>query len=266
MTRIVCVPLAPDVGRFEQNCVLIEDGIATAVSAGADIAVLPELATSGYVFESGDEARGVALHADADILTRWALMAGDTTVVVGFAEVGGDGSLHNSVAILDGGEVRRVYRKVHLWNTEKRFFIAGSLAPPVLDTRHGRIGVMICYDLEFPELTRKTVLAGADVLLAPVNWPLVQRPVGERPPEQVIAMATARINRVFVACCDRSGAERGQEWTEGTVIVGHEGWPLAGGRGSELVIADVDLREARDKRLAGLADALGDRRPDVYAT
>ncbi|MBC2867118.1 hypothetical protein [Streptomyces mexicanus] len=57
----------------------------------------------------------------------------------------------------------------------------------------------------------------------PTNWPLVDRADGERPPEVVIAQAAARVNHVVIACCDRSGRERGQEWTEGTTIVDDNG-------------------------------------------
>ena len=72
---------------------------------------------------------------------------------------------------------------------------------------------------EFPELTRSLALAGTQLLLVPTNWPLVPRPEGERPPEVVIGMAAARVNRMAVACADRVGLERGQDWTGGTTIV-----------------------------------------------
>ena len=123
---------------------------------------------------------------------------------------------------------------------------------------------MICYDLEFPELTRSVALAGAQLLLVPTNWPLVPRPDGERPPEVVIAMAAARVNRMAVACADRLGTERGQEWTGGSTIIGADGWVAAESREPGLLIADVDLELALDKRLTDHADAFADRRPDLY--
>ena len=91
----------------------------------------------------------------------------------------------------------------------------------------GRVGVAICYDLEFPEVTRHLALRGADLVAVPTNWPLVPRPDGEHPPEVVIAMAAARVNRVAIACCDRTGTERGVQWTAGATIVGVDGWVLA---------------------------------------
>ena len=100
----------------------------------------------------------------------------------------------------------------------------------MLDTAVGRVAVVICYDLEFPELTRSVALAGAQLLLVPTNWPLVPRPAGERPPEVVIAMAAARVNRMAVVCADRVGTERGMEWTGGATIIGVDGWVAAESR------------------------------------
>ena len=109
-----------------------------------------------------------------------------------------------------------------------------------------RIGVAICYDLEFPEVTRRLALAGAELIAVPTNWPLVDRPPGERPPEVVIAMAAARVNRVAIACCDRAGTERGQRWTEGPTIIAADGWPVAdAGAGEGAATADVDLARPR---------------------
>jgi predicted amidohydrolase len=137
--------------------------------------------------------------------------------------------------------------------------------PPVVETPFGRIGVLICYDLEFPELTRAAALRGADLLVVPTNWPRVYRPPGERPPEVVIAMAAARTNRIFIACCDRVGTERGQEWTGGTVVIDEQGWLLATATGEGTAVADVDLLLAREKALSPLSDVFGDRRPELYA-
>ena len=100
----------------------------------------------------------------------------------------------------------------------------------VVDTEHGRIGVMICYDVEFPEWVRAVALSGADLLCAPVNWPLLPRPEGERPTEMVRALAGAGMNRMPIAVCDRAGVERGSDWIGGSVITDADGYPLAGRR------------------------------------
>ena len=142
----------------------------------------------------------------------------------------------------------------------------------MVDTAIGRVGVAICYDLEFPELTRHLGLAGADIVAVPTNWPFHERPVGERPPEVVLAMAAARVNRMAIACCDRSGTERGQRWTEGTTIIGSDGWPCAVAGISAaadlakfaVATADLDLTAGRRKSFTGLADLFADRRTDLY--
>jgi predicted amidohydrolase len=76
-------------------------------------------------------------------------------------------------------------------------------------------------------------------------------------------MAAARTNRIFVACCDRDGTERGQEWTAGTAIVDECGWIVATAEDG-VAAADLDLSRAREKALTELADAFGDRRPELY--
>ncbi len=157
-----------------------------------------------------------------------------------------------------------MYRKLHLWDREKLVFTAGSELPPVIDTPVGRVAVIICYDLEFPELTRTIALQGTQLLLVPTNWPLIARPDGERPAEAGIAMATARMNRMAVACADRLGTERGQEWTGGTSIVDVDGWVRAETRAPGMISAEIDLAAALDKRFTDHADAHADRRPEFY--
>jgi predicted amidohydrolase len=218
------------------------------------------------MFSSTEEAAEVAIAPDHELLREWAAAAAraDVVVIGGFCERGEDGRVYNSAAVVDGAGVRAVYRKLHLWDNEHAIFTPGSQAPPVIETRVGRIGVVICYDLEFPELTRSVALAGAQLLAVPANWPLFPRPDGERPSEVTIAMATGRINKMAVACADRVGLERGQDWTGGATIVDPEGWVAAESRAPGLVTAEVDLQLALDKRLTDRADVFGDRRPELY--
>jgi 5-aminopentanamidase len=135
----------------------------------------------------------------------------------------------NSAALIDPGGLRSVYRKAHLWDAENLLFSPGSTPPPVVSTAYGRIGMLICYDLEIPEWVRLPAMDGAQLLCAPVNWPAFRRPDGERPAEVVRVQADAAVNRMFIAACDRTGRERGIDWVGGSVIVDADGWPLAGG-------------------------------------
>jgi predicted amidohydrolase len=267
-TRIACHQLAPVVGDLEGNRARALDAIDAAAAAGAHVLVLPELATSGYVFRDAEEARSLAEPADGPSLAQWAERAARHGMVIaaGFAEAGDDGRLYNSAALVDPTGVRAVYRKAHLWDAEPDFFTPGDAPAPVVDTEHGRIALMVCYDLEFPEWVRGVALRGAELLCVPTNWPFEPRPDGERPMEVVHVMSHASTNRLVVAACDRCGTERGVEWTAGTAIAGTRGWLLARvpGDAPALIHADVDLATARDKALGPRNDALADRRPALY--
>ena len=195
-------------GDLAANRELAADAIVFAAARGASIVVLPELISSGYVFESKAEARACAEAPDGETVTSWArLAAGHGIVIVGgFCEAGG-GEVFNSAALVDPGGLRCVYRKAHLWDAESKWFAPGDAAPPVVPTRFGRLAVMICYDLEFPEWVRLPALDGAQLLCAPTNWPASPRPAGERPAEVVRVQADAAVNRMFIAACDRTGTE-----------------------------------------------------------
>jgi predicted amidohydrolase len=265
MVRIACCQIDPTIGEPAANAELIEAQIRGAVAADADVIVLPELATSGYMFADAEEARSAALPTTDPVFANWSAAAGDSIVIGGFCELGDDARLYNSAAMVDADGVIATYRKTHLWDREKLIFTPGGALPPVVATKHGVVAVMVCYDLEFGELTRRVALDGAELIAAPVNWPLFPRPEGERPGEVITAMSTARINKVAVAACDRAGVERGQQWTEGTAIVDPDGWVVASaGPGSAMAIADIDLALTHDKTLTEHVHLFDDRRVDLY--
>jgi predicted amidohydrolase len=268
VTRIACQQIAPAVGELAANAARAEAAIRAALEAGAEVVVLPELCTSGYMFFGPEEAATVAIDRKDPILAGWWALARESGAVIcgGFCEGGADGRLYNSAALFPGAGPPCFYRKLHLWDREKLVFTPGSELPSVIDTAVGQVAAIVCYDLEFPELTRAIALAGAQLLLVPTNWPHFPRPDGERPAEVVVAMATARMNRMAVACADRAGTERGQAWEQGATIVGADGWVAAESRDPGLILADVDLDTALDKHFTDLADAFGDRRADLYGS
>ena len=217
--------------------------------------VLPELALSGYAFADVREARALAVAAEA--VADWSRPG--TVVVGGFAELGEDGRLYNAAAVVDGGGVRAVYRKAHLWAREPELFTPGDRPPPVVETEHGRVAAMVCFDLFFPEWVRLAALAGAELLCVPGNWPRAPVPDGERPMQLLRAMVAAEASAIAVVLCDRCGAERGAEWAGATGIAAPDGRLLASARGvePELVVADVMLG-------AGDGAWRAARRPDLY--
>jgi predicted amidohydrolase len=267
--RIACCQLSPDVDHPERNAGLARQAIAAAVDGGAQIVVLPELSNSGYVFRAAEEVDAAAEARDGELLQGWIEEAGrgDALVIGGFCERAPDGRLHNSSALVDGEGVVAVYRKLHLWNEEARWFSPGDEPAPVVDTRYGRIGLAVCYDIEFPELTRGLALQGADLIALPANWPRGNTLPNGRPILHSLAAVTAYHNRVFVAVCDRCGIERGLEFEGASVIAVPDGWLRAGpvaDRGEETLSADCDLAIARDKHTGPHNDAFADRRPAQY--
>ncbi|MFM1964929.1 MAG: hypothetical protein RL134_654 [Actinomycetota bacterium] len=267
--RIVCQQLTPIVGDESANHAATLAAVDDAVARGADLIVLPELCTSGYVFRDHAEVEASALTVDSPIVGRWreALQGSDAVLVAGIPLREPDG-ISNAAIMLDADGVLAVYRKVHLWDEERRWFREGSEPPPVVHTRQGRIAMMVCFDLEFPEMVRGVFLQGADVIAAPTNWPAVDVPAGERQPEVHDAMSSARLSRIFIACCDRGGSECGATFAGASAIIGPDGWIRAASESTHAttIQADVDPREARDKATGPSNDVRADRRPEVYAT
>jgi predicted amidohydrolase len=270
---IAVAQLALAVGEPDANRRAASAAVAEAAAAGARLVVLPELSDSGYVFSGPEEARVLASPAASAVTLReWRSLAAthDLAIAGGFCELGPDGELYNSAAIVDASGTRAVYRKAHLWDAEKKIFTPGDDGPPVVELPFGNVGLMICYDLEFPEWVRLAALSGADLIAAPVNWPASASPPppGERAGEVVSVQAAAAVNGVFIAVADRCGTERGAGWVGGSVIVASRGYPAAGPLCADraaVLTAAVDLRQARDKRNSELNDLFADRRPDLYA-
>jgi predicted amidohydrolase len=270
LVRVAACQVSLRVGEVARNRQTALAAIGRAAGAGASVVILPELTPSGYVFGSMAEARALAEPADGPTVTGWAAAAADRGLVIigGFDELGADGLLYNSAVLVDPGGTRAVYRKAHLWDAESDFFTPGTAPPPVVDTAFGRIGMMICYDVEFPEWVRRPALAGADLLALPTNWPAEPVPPGERPNVVLNVQSAAFANRMFVAAACRVGAERGVSWIGGSLIAGPDGYPLAGPAGAqepELVVADCDLARARHKATSARNDPHRDRRPALYS-
>jgi predicted amidohydrolase len=266
--KIAVCQLSPRVGQKQANLALVREAVAACASAGAKIIVVPELANTGYSFRDIEELIENAEGTGGPTLTEWASLARelDIVLVAGFAELGSGRAVYNSAALFDASGLRAVYRKAHLWNFEKTMFACGDAPPAVVDTAHGRLGLMICYDIEFPEWVRTASLAGVQLLCCPANWPLCLRPAAERPADIVRVQASAVTNRMFVALADRCGIDREQDWVGGSVIVGPDGYPRTaitlGVPG--IHVAEVDLLEAVDKRVSEHNDAIADRRPQLY--
>lgn len=263
--------VAPDVTRAPTTARLVA-AVQAAAAQGARLVVLPELAPSGYAFRDREEAWAAGEPLDGPSVTalRQVSAEASVTVVVGVALREGD-RLSNAAVVLEDGEVLGVYRKSHLWARETLLFTPGEQGPLVVRTRCGVVGVLVCYDLEFPELVRVAAASGAEVVAAPVNWPNLGHPGDQLPIEVVKAQAAAAYYGVYVVVADRYGDERGTRWLGGSCIIAPSGYLLAGpatapGAAARegLLLADIDPAATHDKSLSDHNDRFRDRRADLY--
>jgi N-carbamoylputrescine amidase len=268
--RVSCIQFEPQFGAVAANIAHAADLIRAAVAEGSRLIVLPELASTGYVFESDAEAASLAEPVPDGPTTRaWAALAAELGVhiVAGIAERA-DETLYNAAVIVGPQGYIGTYRKAHLWHQENVFFAKGDLGFPVFDTALGKIGIAICYDGWFPETFRQLALGGAEIVCIPTNWvPMPDQPAGEAAMANTLHRAAAHTNGVFIACADRVGVERGQPFEGQSLIIGPKGWTLAGPASrdrTETLSAVVDLDEAGRKDLNAFNSLLRDRRTDIY--
>lgn len=270
--RVACLQMEPHVGDMSGNVSHSLDLLERAAAAGAGLAVLPELASSGYVFATRDEAFACAEAVPGGLTTETWIEAArkhNMIVVAGICERDGD-ALYNAAVVVGPHGFIGKYRKNHLWGAENLFFEPGNLGVPVFHIGAGRIACAVCYDIWFPETFRLAALQGADMLCVPTNWvPMPEQPAQLPMMANILAMSGAHSNSIFVAAADRIGVERGQAFLGSSLIVSHTGWPIAGPASvdrEETIVADVNLADARRKRtLNEFNQLLRDRRTDVYA-
>ena len=270
LLQVSCIQFEPAIGDVASNLTRSSALIRHAAATGSRLIVLPELANTGYVFETLEEARSLAEPApDGPSARAWSQLAQELGIhlVAGIAERDGN-ILYNSALIAGPDGYIGTYRKAHLWDRENLFFAKGNLGFPVFDTALGKIGVAICYDGWFPETFRQLALGGAEIVCVPTNWvPMPDQPAGEAAMANVLHRAAAHSNGIFIACADRVGVERGQPFEGQSLIVGPRGWALAGPASRdkpETLTALVDLAAAGRKDLNAFNSLLRDRRADVY--
>jgi predicted amidohydrolase len=234
--------------------------------------VLPELAPTGYGFADRAEAWAAAETIDGPSVATVRALSGELSVTVVFGIALQEGTaLYNAAVLLEDGELLGVYRKSHLWAREKLIFNPGDDGPFVVRTRCGSVALLVCYDLEFPELVRMSAQAGAEIVAAPANWPVIDHPADQIAIEVVKAQAAAASYGVYVVVADRCGDERGARWVGGSCIIAPTGYLLEGPatRPGEqarerLLLADIDPVVSRNKALGDHNDRLLDRRESLY--
>jgi predicted amidohydrolase len=228
-----------------------------------DVAVLPELFTTGYTFVDPADIAPVSIAPDDPILAPIYEFSARRSMGIagGYAERGGDRRYNSSFFIGDGKLISN-YRKTHLFSYEKELFSPGDTGFSVFAYKGARFGMMICFDWIFPEAARTLAMLGADVILHPANLvlPFCQRAMFARAVE----------NRVFTVTANRVGTERSggheNQFTGGSVIVSPAGEYLLemDGVSERVETRSIDPVLARDKEITPLNDLLADRRPEFY--
>ncbi|OPA86117.1 hydratase [Pseudomonas fluorescens] len=268
---VAALQMEPRVGCKAANLAMTLRLIEEAVQAGAQVVVLPELVSSGYVFSSREEAFDLAEEVPAGASTRaWEAMARKHNVYIvgGVAERVGH-TLYNAAVMVGPQGYIGTYRKLHLWGDEHLYFEAGDLGLPVFHTPLGRLAMIICYDGWFPEVYRLLALQGADIVCMPTNWvPMPGQGESTMIMANTLAMASAHVNSLNIICANRIGTERGQAFVGNSLIVGANGWPLAAPASADreqIIYAEINLKVSRHTRhLTPFNTLLRDRRTDIY--
>jgi predicted amidohydrolase len=264
--QVAVAQIDPQLGEKERNLAVCVARMEEAAAAGAKLLVLPECAIPGYMFASGDEALPYAEEIPGpatEALERECARLG-LYVVCGLLERDGD-SLRNAAVLVGPDGLVGNYRKTHLpFLGVDRFVVPGD-SLPVFDTPLGRIGIEICYDLRFPEVTRTLALQGADIVAHPTNFPMAAKIQTE-----LITVARAAENRIYLLTANRCGKERWGEFCGRSQIVDPFGTRLAetDEHTETLLVADVDVEKARDKDYVIPGEyelyLFGHRRPELY--
>jgi len=268
--RVGFAQFRPALGDLEANREAVERLAREA--AGADLLVLPELASSGYAFASPEEARtsaepvpdGPFTRLLVELARRYRLF-----LAAGVCEEAG-GRLYNSAVLVGPDGLVGLYRKVHLFWNEKDLFAPGDLGFPVFDLRAAdlgperggwtcRTGLLICFDWQFPEAWRVLALRGADLVCHPSN--LVLPGLAQR-----AVPVQAMLNRVWTVLANRYGQERDLLFTGRSLVITPRGETAAEGptEGDAVRIVEIDPAAARDKLVTPRNDLIRDRRPEFY--
>jgi predicted amidohydrolase len=231
----------------------------------ADLIVLPELATSGYVFSSKEEVKKIsepAKNGETALLFKRLAKENETSYVVGFSEED-KGKFYNSSMLVNPDGKVIIYRKTHLFFEEKLWYEPGNTGFSVFMGKSGvKIGMMICFDWIFPESARCLALNGAQIIAHPANLVL---------PWCQQAMITRSLeNRVFSITANRIGketnGEKTQRFTGMSQVLSTKGEILYRADETEetLYITEIETDESINKEVTKFNDAILDRRTEMY--
>jgi len=243
-------------GDVDANLAYVRAALKRVSDQGAQLAVLPEMWSSGFSYKN----LATLAKRTADIVEEFLeLSRALGLVIVGsMPEPDGD-KVFNTAHLIDNGKLAGVYRKMHLFSLlgEDRTFSQGN-GWLLCDTTIGKIGVIICYDLRFPELPRRLALEGAHVICIPAQWP---RPRNEH--WRTLLLARAIENQLFIVSANSCGMIGKLDFFGMSMIIGPKGELLAEASDSETeIVAELSMQEMADWRAQ--IPCFNDRRPELY--
>jgi len=265
--RVACVQLAlgSDRGSNEERCL---EAMEAAKRKGADIVVFPEMSwlcffpahsADPQFFDWAEPIPGPTVSRFQEQARRLELVT-----VPNLYERAGAGRYYDASPVIDAdGSLLGVTRMAHIAEEpgfhEKFYYWPGDTPPRVYETRAGRIGIAICYDRHYPELTRSLALLGAELILIPTACL-----VGEEfDMYEVEVQAASFSSQVFMAFCNRTGDEGPRRFGGRSFVTGPGGSVLTrAGEGEEILVADCDASEI--ERIRQKRYYLRDRRPELY--
>jgi predicted amidohydrolase len=232
----------------------------------ADLIIYPECSATGYSFHSLDDAKKYAETVPGELTYQMTAFASklNISILFGMLEMKDDFFYNVAVFCEPNGKVSS-YRKSHLPHLGIDRFLQKGTELNIIDSRFGPLGIMVCYDLRFPEVARQMALKGARILLQPTNLPK-----GGEAHADILTRARACENRVYLVSCNRSGLENGNRFIGRSQIVDINGDILAEmGDDEGLLCATLDLKRAEDKDIIVVPNEyetylFKDRRPELY--
>ena len=243
-------------GDVDANLAHVRAALTRVSDQGADLAVLPEMWSSGFAYKNLNE---LARRSEGIVVELLELSRKLKLVICGSMPEPHGEKVYNSIHVIDNGSLAGVYRKMHLFSLlgEDRAFDAGDKWL-LADTSIGKVGVLICYDLRFPELSRRLALEGARVICIPAQWP---RPRQDH--WRALLMARAIENQLFVVSCNACGLIGKLDFFGMSMIIDPKGELLAeADDGSREIVAQLDMQILDDWR--GQIPCFNDRRPELY--
>ena len=269
MITLAAAQFDPHLGDVAYNLSHMQSLLIEAVRQGAQLVVFPECAITGYNFASLDDARAIAEPLDVPIhhSAGPGLPRDERAPDCRHLARRGQGCLQHCVADRTArGDRQPMTRRTCPSAAPTNSPRMAAAASNVYDTPLGKIGMLICYDLRFPEAARTLALRGADIIALPTNWP-----TGADTAPEFMVRARAFENRVFVVACNRVGQERGAGYIGRSCIAAPNGKHLADASAvnEQVIYASVNIEDARQKRLVVTPgefemDFFKDRRPELY--